>query len=142
MKKLGYSFSAYSNWLICRCSLVFGASIMQDNDENEYNPSHSSTSKSITCSYELCELGQTCNSPKQPCPYTVNYASTDTSSSGSLVEDILHLASDGVNASNTYVRAPIIIGYVLYLIFHHFCSPQMWFILHGYWCEGGKFDRL
>ncbi|CAI9282291.1 unnamed protein product [Lactuca saligna] len=34
----------------------------------------------------------------------------DTSSSGSLVEDILHLASDGVNASNTYVRAPVIIG--------------------------------
>ncbi|KAK1432396.1 hypothetical protein QVD17_09292 [Tagetes erecta] len=94
-------------WLPCDC---VQCAPLSDNDENEYNPSHSSTSKSITCSHELCELGQTCKSPKQPCPYTVNYASADTSSSGSLVEDILHLASDGVNASNTYVRAPIIIG--------------------------------
>ncbi|GKB07348.1 aspartic peptidase, partial [Tanacetum coccineum] len=92
------------------CSLVFGASIMQDNDENEYNPSLSTTSKSITCSHQLCESDSTCKSPKQPCPYTANYASTATSSSGSLVEDILHLVSDGVNASNTYVRAPIAIG--------------------------------
>lgn len=91
---------------------------MQDNDENEYNPSHSSTSKSITCSHQLCNSGPTCKNPKQPCPYTAKYASMGTSSSGSLVEDILHLASDGVNVSNTYVRAPIIIGYILYLIFN------------------------
>ncbi|KAK9069448.1 hypothetical protein SSX86_011352 [Deinandra increscens subsp. villosa] len=109
-------------WLPCDCvqcaplsvryhgSQNTSLSFLLDNDENEYNPSHSSTSKSITCSHELCESGQTCKSPKQPCPYTVQYASTDTSSSGSLVEDILHLASDGVNASNAYVRAPIIIG--------------------------------
>ncbi|KAL8231847.1 hypothetical protein R6Q57_001625 [Mikania cordata] len=94
-------------WLPCDC---VQCAPLSENDENEYNPSHSSTSKSITCSHELCQLGQTCKSPKQPCPYTVNYASTATSSSGSLVEDIIHLASDGVNASNTYVRAPIIIG--------------------------------
>ncbi|KAI3725674.1 hypothetical protein L1987_65466 [Smallanthus sonchifolius] len=94
-------------WLPCDC---VQCAPLSDNEENEYNPSHSSTSKSITCGHELCELGKTCKSSKQPCPYTVNYASTATSSSGSLVEDILHLASDGVNASNTYVRAPIIIG--------------------------------
>ncbi|KAL4582887.1 hypothetical protein LXL04_007448 [Taraxacum kok-saghyz] len=95
-----------------QCSLVFGASIMQDNDQNEYNPSHSNTSKSITCSHQLCEMGPTCKNPKQPCPYIVKYASTDTSSSGSLVEDILHLASDAsnINGSNMYVRAPVIIG--------------------------------
>ncbi|XP_071710378.1 aspartic proteinase-like protein 1 isoform X1 [Rutidosis leptorrhynchoides] len=81
-----------------------------DNDENEYNPSHSNTSKSITCSHQLCESGSNCKNPKQPCPYTAKYASDGMSSSGSLVEDILHLASDGVNGSNTYVRAPIVIG--------------------------------
>ncbi|KAI7732622.1 hypothetical protein M8C21_032846 [Ambrosia artemisiifolia] len=94
-------------WLPCDC---VQCAPLSDNDENEYNPSHSSTSKSITCSHELCESSSTCKNPKQPCPYTVNYASTSTSSSGSLVEDILHLASDGVNGSNTYVRAPVIIG--------------------------------
>lgn len=94
-------------WLPCDC---VQCAPLSDNDQNEYNPSHSNTSKSITCSHQLCELGPTCKNPKQPCPYTVKYASTDTSSSGSLVEDILHLASDGVNASNTYVRAPVVIG--------------------------------
>ncbi|KAI3669281.1 hypothetical protein L6452_40510 [Arctium lappa] len=94
-------------WLPCDC---LQCAPLSDNDLNEYNPSHSSTSKSITCSHQLCESGPTCKSSKQPCPYTVKYATTDTSSSGSLVEDILHLASDGVNASNTYVRAPVIIG--------------------------------
>ncbi|CAI9282290.1 unnamed protein product [Lactuca saligna] len=94
-------------WLPCDC---VQCAPLSDSDQNEYNPSHSNTSKSITCSHQLCELGPTCQNPKQPCPYTVKYASTDTSSSGSLVEDILHLASDGVNASNTYVRAPVIIG--------------------------------
>lgn len=94
-------------WLPCDC---VQCAPLSDNDENEYNPSHSSTSKSITCSHQLCNLGPTCKNPKQPCPYTAKYASMGTSSSGSLVEDILHLASDGVNASNTYVRAPIIIG--------------------------------
>ncbi|KAJ0534720.1 putative nepenthesin [Helianthus annuus] len=94
-------------WLPCDC---VQCAKLSDNDENEYNPSHSSTSKTITCSHELCELGSTCKNPRQPCPYTVNYASTATSSSGSLVEDILHLAADSVNGSNTYVRAPVIIG--------------------------------
>ncbi|XP_076924996.1 aspartic proteinase-like protein 1 isoform X1 [Bidens hawaiensis] len=94
-------------WLPCDC---LQCAPLSDTDENEYNPSHSSTSKSVTCSHELCERGSTCESPKQPCPYTVNYASPTTSSSGSLVEDILHLAADGVKASNTFVRAPIIIG--------------------------------
>nr|XP_043616689.1 aspartic proteinase-like protein 1 [Erigeron canadensis] len=94
-------------WLPCDCEQC---APLSDYDENEYNPTHSNTSKSITCSHQLCDLGPTCKNPKQPCPYTVNYASAGTSSSGSLVEDILHLAADGVNASNTYVRAPIIIG--------------------------------
>lgn len=94
-------------WLPCDC---VQCAPLSDNDESEYNPSHSNTSKSIACSHQLCELGPTCKNPKLPCPYLVNYASTETSSSGSLVEDILHLASDGVNVSNTYVRAPIIIG--------------------------------
>lgn len=94
-------------WLPCDC---VQCAPLSDNDENEYKPSLSTTSKSITCSHQLCESGPTCKSPKQPCPYTANYASTATSSSGSLVEDILHLVTVGVNASNTYVRAPIAIG--------------------------------
>ncbi|XP_059642779.1 aspartic proteinase-like protein 1 isoform X2 [Cornus florida] len=92
------------------CSLVYGASIMQDRDLNEYNPSISSTSKHLSCSHRLCDLGPSCKSPKQPCLYTVNYLSEGTSSSGLLAEDILHLASSSDDTSNNSVQAPVIIG--------------------------------
>ncbi|KAG5529402.1 hypothetical protein RHGRI_029954 [Rhododendron griersonianum] len=95
--------------MIGRCSLVFGASIMQDRDLNEYDPSGSTTSKHLSCGDQLCQLGPNCQSPKQPCPYTVNYYSEDTSSSGFLVEDTLHLAGSG-DTSNISVQAPVIIG--------------------------------
>lgn len=87
---------------------------MQDKDLSEYNPSGSSTSKSLSCSHPLCEFGLNCEDPKQQCPYTVNYASDDTSTSGVLVEDVLHLVSGRTNASNMSVRAPVFIGCVLY----------------------------
>ncbi|KAL0333021.1 UNVERIFIED_CONTAM: Aspartic proteinase-like protein 1 [Sesamum calycinum] len=91
------------------CSLVFGASIMQDKDLNEYNPSGSSTSKPLSCSHKLCELGPNCPNPKQQCPYTINYYSDDTSTSGFLVEEVLHLVP-GHSVSNKSVSAPVIIG--------------------------------
>ncbi|XP_006363948.1 aspartic proteinase-like protein 1 isoform X4 [Solanum tuberosum] len=96
--------------IVAWCSLVFGASIMQDKDLNEYNPSGSSTSKFLSCSHQLCELGSNCKNPKQPCPYTVNYVSEDTSTSGVLVEDILHLASGNRMAANGSARAPVTFG--------------------------------
>ncbi|CAL5323898.1 unnamed protein product [Camellia sinensis] len=100
--------ASYYNSLVC--SLVFGASIMQDRDLNEYSPSGSTTSKHLSCSHQLCQLGPNCQSPKQPCPYTVNYYSENTSSSGLLVEDTLHLAAGSDDASNISVQAPVIIG--------------------------------
>ncbi|XP_010269163.1 PREDICTED: aspartic proteinase-like protein 1 isoform X2 [Nelumbo nucifera] len=96
--------------IIVWCSLVFGASIMQDRDLSEYRPSESSTSKHVNCSHELCELGPNCKSLKQPCPYIVNYYSENTSSSGLLVEDILYLASSNDHTSKNLVHAPVIIG--------------------------------
>ena len=102
-------FSTYFRWLIGRCSLVFGASIMQDKDLGMYNPAESRTSRHLSCSHELCDLGTRCKSPKQPCPYTVSYYSENTSSSGLLVEDTLRLATSG---EHTPVQAAVIIGYV------------------------------
>lgn len=89
---------------------------MQDRDLSEYSPSHSSTSKHLYCSHRLCESGPNCKSAKQPCPYSVDYYSENTSSSGLLVEDILHLASDGDDALNTSVQAAVVIGCVSYII--------------------------
>ncbi|KAK9110629.1 hypothetical protein Sjap_018689 [Stephania japonica] len=92
------------------CSLVIGASIMQDRDLSEYSPTGSSTSKHLSCSHALCEESPNCASPKQPCPYTANYYSENTTSTGFLIEDILHLASSSDRGSKRLVQAPIIIG--------------------------------
>ncbi|KAH7861334.1 hypothetical protein Vadar_024717 [Vaccinium darrowii] len=100
-------------WVPCNCiqcaplSASYYSSL--DRDLNEYNPSGSSTSKHLSCGHQLCQLGPNCQSPTQPCPYTVNYFSEDTSSSGFLVEDTLHLAGSG-DTSNISVQAPVIIG--------------------------------
>ncbi|PKI76365.1 hypothetical protein CRG98_003287 [Punica granatum] len=87
-----------------------GQSIVQDRDLNEYSPSSSSTSEHLPCSHQLCELGPNCKSPKESCPYTVNYYSENTSTSGLLVQDVLHLSSGSNGGSNHSVKAPIILG--------------------------------
>ncbi|CAK9166929.1 unnamed protein product [Ilex paraguariensis] len=100
----------YLNRGLLGCSLVFGASIMQDRDLNEYSPSESSTSRHLACSHQLCDLGANSKSPKQPCPYTVNYYLEGTLTSGLLVEDILNLALGSTDVSNSSVPVPVIIG--------------------------------
>ncbi|XP_028094136.1 aspartic proteinase-like protein 1 isoform X1 [Camellia sinensis] len=101
-------------WVPCDCiqcaSLSASYYNSLDRDLNEYSPSGSTTSKHLSCSHQLCQLGPNCQSPKQPCPYTVNYYSENTSSSGLLVEDTLHLAAGSDDASNISVQAPVIIG--------------------------------
>ncbi|KAF5458104.1 hypothetical protein F2P56_022164 [Juglans regia] len=101
-------------WVPCDCvqcaPLTAGYYSSLDRDLNEYNPSSSSTSKHLSCSHRLCESGPNCKSPEQPCPYTIDYYTENTSSSGLLVEDVLHLASGGANVSKTFVQAPVIIG--------------------------------
>lgn len=89
---------------------------MQDRDLSEYSPSGSSTSKNLSCSHQLCDLGPNCKNPEQPCPYTINYYTENTSSSGLLVEDLLHLSSGTDNLLNKSVQASVIIGCALLII--------------------------
>lgn len=90
---------------------------MQDRDLNQYSPSGSSTSKHLSCSHRLCELGgANCKSAKQSCPYSVDYYTENTSSSGLLVEDILHFAAGGDDSSNGSIQAPVIIGCASFFI--------------------------
>ncbi|XP_042025896.1 aspartic proteinase-like protein 1 isoform X1 [Salvia splendens] len=101
-------------WVPCDCvqcaplSSSYYSSL--DRDLSEYNPSGSSTSKIISCSHQLCALGPDCPNPKQQCPYTINYYSDDTSTSGFLVEDVLHLLPGNSDVSNKSVKAPVVIG--------------------------------
>ncbi|OIW04472.1 hypothetical protein TanjilG_01645 [Lupinus angustifolius] len=101
-------------WVPCDCiecaSLSAGHYNVLDRDLNEYSPSLSSTSRHLPCSHQLCDLSSECKGPKDPCPYKDQYASDNTSSSGFLIEDKLHLASDGRNAAQSSVQASIILG--------------------------------
>ncbi|KAL6635138.1 hypothetical protein ACP70R_027809 [Stipagrostis hirtigluma subsp. patula] len=89
------------------CSVINGASIMQDRDLGIYKPAESTTSRHLPCSHELCPLGSGCSNPKQPCPYNIEYLSENTTSSGLLVEDTLHLDS---REGHVPVNASVIIG--------------------------------
>ncbi|TVU28529.1 hypothetical protein EJB05_20050 [Eragrostis curvula] len=97
-------------WVPCdciQCSVMNGASIMQDKDLGIYKPAESITSRHLPCSHELCLWGSDCANPKQPCPYNIEYFSENTTSSGLLVEDTLHLDS---REGHVPVNASVIIG--------------------------------
>ncbi|GJM97424.1 hypothetical protein PR202_ga14351 [Eleusine coracana subsp. coracana] len=74
-----------------------------------YSPRQSTTSKQVTCDNPLCDRPNACTNSSSSCPYTVQYVSANTSSSGVLVQDIVHLAREG-SSSSSAVQAPIVFG--------------------------------
>ncbi|KAK8490211.1 hypothetical protein V6N12_011360 [Hibiscus sabdariffa] len=101
-------------WVPCDCVQCAPLSASHysslDRDLSEYRPSGSSSSRHIPCSHQFCESSPNCRSSKQQCPYTIDYYTENTSSSGLLVEDILRLASAGDHILNTSVQASVVIG--------------------------------
>ncbi|XP_054824275.1 aspartyl protease family protein 1 isoform X2 [Prosopis cineraria] len=84
-------------WLPCNCtscvqSLQSGSG--QTINLSIYGPEASSTSKNVLCNSTFCELQRQCPSSGSSCPYQIQYLSNGTSSSGVLVEDVLHLITD------------------------------------------------
>ncbi|KAH7566225.1 hypothetical protein ACOSP7_022604 [Xanthoceras sorbifolium] len=93
-------------WLPCDCtSCVHGlnssAGVI---DFNIYSPNTSSTSSKITCNSTLCELQNRCSSANSDCPYQVRYLSDGTTSTGYLVEDVLHLITNNNNSKAVDAR--------------------------------------
>ncbi|XVE87480.1 hypothetical protein DITRI_Ditri18aG0120800 [Diplodiscus trichospermus] len=83
-------------WLPCDCSsCVQGlrSSNGEEIDFNIYSHNTSSTSSKVPCNSAMCEH-QRCPSSQSICPYQVLYLSNGTSSTGVLVEDVLHLTTD------------------------------------------------
>ncbi|KAF5735916.1 hypothetical protein HS088_TW14G00046 [Tripterygium wilfordii] len=85
-------------WLPCDCntSCVHGLinSKRQQIAFNIYSPNASSSSAAVNCSSSLCAQQRLCSSARDTCPYKVEYLSVNTSSTGILVEDVLHLTPD------------------------------------------------
>ncbi|CAN1757706.1 Aspartyl protease family protein 1 [Linum perenne] len=99
-------------WVPCQCSRCAptegSAYASQDFELNIYNPSESSTSKRVTCNDDLCTHRNRCFETLSNCPYTVSYVSAQTSTSGILVQDLLHLTTEG--SYSDVVEAPVTFG--------------------------------
>lgn len=103
-------------WVPCDClqcaplSSASYAAASLDRNLNQYIPSSSTTSRPLPCNHQLCNSKSTCVSSTQACTYTVNYLSENTSTSGVLVEDILHLSAISSDGSTSSLRKQAIIG--------------------------------
>lgn len=99
-------------WLPCDCSSCVHAVKFSDGqilDFNIYSPNTSSTSQIVSCNSTICAQSQRqCASATSDCPYQVVYLSNGTSSTGILVEDLLHLSTDDDQTKN--VDAQITFG--------------------------------
>lgn len=99
-------------WVPCdctRCAPTSADSYGLGVDLNIYSPSTSTTSQNIPCNSSLCSGHKNeCSGVDGLCPYTVEYVSAMTSSSGFLVNDVLYLTTEGNNPQ--IVKAPIVIG--------------------------------
>ncbi|KAI5418748.1 hypothetical protein KIW84_043101 [Lathyrus oleraceus] len=101
-------------WVPCDCtrcaatdSSAFSA-LASDFDLSVYNPNGSSTSKKVTCNNSLCTHRNQCLGTFSNCPYMVSYVSAETSTSGILVEDVLHLTQE--DDHRDLVEANVVFG--------------------------------
>lgn len=84
-------------WVPCdcsRCAPTEGTTYASDFELSIYNPKGSSTSRKVTCNNSLCAHRNRCLGTFSNCPYMVSYVSAETSTSGILVEDVLHLTTE------------------------------------------------
>ncbi|GFY88050.1 eukaryotic aspartyl protease family protein [Actinidia rufa] len=98
-------------WVPCDCSKCApteGTPYSSDFDLSIYNPKESSTSKKVACNNSLCAHHNECLGSFSHCPYTVSYISSETSTSGVLVEDVLHLKTE--ESDQEFVEAYITFG--------------------------------
>ncbi|KAI3448622.1 hypothetical protein Pfo_005287 [Paulownia fortunei] len=77
-------------------------------DLNIYSPSTSSTSMPVPCNSTMCGRRRGCSLRRNACAYQEVYLSSNTSTTGILVDDVLHLGTDA--SPQDIVDAPITLG--------------------------------
>ncbi|KAM1047605.1 hypothetical protein ACFX2C_026941 [Malus domestica] len=96
-------------WLPCDCSSCvrgFQTSNGHVVAFKIYSPNTSSTSEQIYCNSAFCSQPQRCTSASSACKYRIKYRSNKTSSTGVLVEDVLHLSTDDAQQKDVPARIP------------------------------------
>ncbi|GLJ25012.1 hypothetical protein SUGI_0478820 [Cryptomeria japonica] len=100
-------------WVPCECKQCSSLTL-SSNKSNitlaTYTPSASQTFKPVTCASDLCSLSNSCSKSTDQCPYNISYVSDNTSSSGTLVEDVLYLTPGDGRQNGEVVKARITFG--------------------------------
>ncbi|XP_021728229.1 aspartyl protease family protein 1-like [Chenopodium quinoa] len=97
-------------WLPCDCvpncvtQLKFSSDAVLD--FNIYSLHTSSTGTQLPCTSPLCQNSLSCVSSEGRCPYGVHYLQANTSSSGYMVEDILHLSMNSNSSARINAKIP------------------------------------
>ncbi|XP_011092020.1 aspartyl protease family protein 1-like isoform X1 [Sesamum indicum] len=98
-------------WLPCDCTNCvrsLNSTSGKQLDLNIYSPSTSSTSQPIPCNSTMCGPRRGCALRLNACAYQEVYLSSNTSTTGILVDDVLHLGTD--ENPQGLVEAPITLG--------------------------------
>ncbi|XP_052190275.1 aspartyl protease family protein 1-like [Diospyros lotus] len=102
-------------WLPCDCTQCVTGLKSGSGDEidlNIYSLNKSSTSMKVSCNSTFCGKQRQCSSKHNACAYQIQYLSNNTSSSGLIVEDILHLTSDDRQLKKVDAQIPFGCGIV------------------------------
>lgn len=86
-----------------------------------YDPNMSSTSKKVTCSSSLCAQHSTCLDGSSHCPYSISYISSETSTSGILMDDVLHLKTEDSHQESieAYVTFGLVSDFKFLLLYEY-----------------------
>ncbi|KAH7850527.1 hypothetical protein Vadar_034387 [Vaccinium darrowii] len=101
-------------WLPCNCTSCITSlktASGQVVELNIYNP-NTSSSEAVSCNSTFCEQPRQCSSRRNTCVYQIQYLSNDTSSTGLMVEDILHLTTDDSQLKVVDAQVPLGCGIV------------------------------
>ncbi|GFP80669.1 aspartic proteinase-like protein 1 [Phtheirospermum japonicum] len=98
-------------WLPCDCTSCvrsINSTSRERLDLNIYSPNKSSTSDRVPCNSNKCGPRRGCATRRNACAYQEVYLSSNTSTTGILVDDVLHLGTD--SDPQDIVEAPITLG--------------------------------
>ncbi|XP_010550486.1 PREDICTED: aspartyl protease family protein 1-like [Tarenaya hassleriana] len=101
-------------WLPCNCGTTCINNLndtrltQRSQPLNLYSPNASSTSSRVACGDARCFQEELCPSAGSTCPYQIEYLSANTSSRGTLFQDVLHLVTEDENLKP--VEANITLG--------------------------------
>nr|GEV93721.1 aspartyl protease family protein 1-like [Tanacetum cinerariifolium] len=98
-------------WVPCecsRCASIDDTPYSSKFNMSIYDPKKSSTSKKVSCNHRMCTASCPGSGTVNTCPYSSSYVSSETSTSGILMEDFLHLETDDSNG--TVVNAFVTFG--------------------------------